>query len=353
MRNDTRQCFTEYQDQLAKLSQVASTAVTFAVAPTVQQKLESLIQESSEFLSRINVLGVDELSGQKVGLGVTGTIAGRTDTSGNGVRLPRNVAALTEKGYECKQTDYDTAIPYALLDAWAKFKDFQVRLRNLIIKRQALDRLMIGFNGTSAAATTDRVQHPLLEDVNIGWLQKYRLHAPERVMKEGKTPGKVVVGSGKSADYNNLDALIFDAVSNLIDPWFRRDPGLVVILGRELVHDKYFPLVNREQPATEKLATDLILAQKRMGGLQPVEVPYCPPQGMLITSLENLSIYWQLGGRRRYMKEAPERNRVENYESSNDAYVVEDYGFGCLIENITLEDDNGSEGGGGDGQQSS
>ncbi|MBA1289188.1 phage major capsid protein, P2 family [Pseudomonas japonica] len=346
MRNDTRQHFTQYQEQLAKLSQVTSTAVTFAVAPTVQQKLENHIQESSDFLKSINVLGVDELAGQKVGLGVTGTIAGRTDTSGNGVRSPRNVAALDDKGYECKQTDFDTAIPYALLDAWAKFPDFQVRLRNAIIKRQALDRLMVGFNGVSAAVTTDRATHPLLEDVNVGWLQKYRAHAPQRVMKEGKTAGKIIVGPGAGADYNNLDALVFDAVSNLVDPWYRRDPGLVVMLGRELVHDKYFPLINREQPATEKLATDLILAQKRMGGHQPVEVPYCPPGAMLITSLANLSLYWQLGGRRRYLKEVPERNRIENYESSNDAYVVEDYGFGCLIENITFEDETG----GGDGE---
>ncbi len=32
------------------------------------------------------------------------------------------------------------------------------------------------------------------------------------------------------------------------------------------------------------------------------------------------------------------KNRIENYESSNDAYVVEDYGLGCLIENIELEE---------------
>ena len=29
-------------------------------------------------------------------------------------------------------------------------------------------------------------------------------------------------------------------------------------------------------------------------------------------------------------------NRIANYESSNDAYVVEDYGFGCLIENVEV-----------------
>ncbi|WP_298844331.1 P2 family phage major capsid protein, partial [uncultured Salinicola sp.] len=55
---------------------------------------------------------------------------------------------------------------------------------------------------------------------------------------------------------------------------------------------------------------------------------------IFITALSNLSLYWQTGSRRRYLRDKPERKRVENYESSNDAYVVEDYGFGCVIENI-------------------
>ena len=49
--------------------------------------------------------------------------------------------------------DFDTAIRYALLDAWGGHNDFQAKLRDAILKRQALDRLMIGFHGTSAAAT--------------------------------------------------------------------------------------------------------------------------------------------------------------------------------------------------------
>ena len=32
------------------------------------------------------------------------------------------------------------------------------------------------------------------------------------------------------------------------------------------------------------------------------------------------------------------RLRFENYESSNDAYVVEDFGAGCLIENIEMSE---------------
>lgn len=334
MRNSTRLLFTSYQEQIAKLSNVSSVAQQFTVDPSVQQRLEQRQQETSDFLTRINVIGVDELKGQKVGVGVSSTIAGRTDTSAAGVRAPRDVSGLDAQGYECHQTDFDTAIRYALLDAWAGHKDFQAKLRDAILKRQALDRLMIGFHGTSAAATTNRTTNPNLEDVNIGWLQQYRANASQRVMDGGNDPSKVAIGA--SGDYANLDALVYDVVSSLIDPWHRRDPGLVVVLGRDLLHDKYFPMVNKDQPSTEKLATDVILSQKRMGGLQVAEVPYMPDGTLMVTSLSNLSLYYQNGGRRRYMKEAPEKNRIENYESSNDAYVVEDYGMGCVVENIEL-----------------
>ena len=337
MRNDTRILFNGYLEQIATLSHVPSATASFAVDPTVQQRLESRMQESSEFLRRINLIGVDELKGQKVGIGVSGTIARRTNTAAGNKRVPRNVAALDSQGYEAHKTDYDTAIPYALLDAWAKFKDFQTRLRDAILQRQALDRLMVGFNGTSAAVATDPVAHPMLEDVNIGWLQQYRNNAPQRVMTGGAVAGKVVIGKGAGADYKNLDALVYDAVSSLIAPWHQKNPGLVVILGRNLMHDKFFPLVNKDQPATEVLATDLILSAKRVGGLQPAEVPYVPDDGLMVTTFANLSIYYQLTGRRRYIRDEPESDQVANYESSNDAYVVEDYDLGCVVENIEIQ----------------
>ncbi len=71
------------------------------------------------------------------------------------------------------------------------------------------------------------------------------------------------------------------------------DDDLVVICGRELLSDKYFPLVNKEQENSEKLAADMIISQKRMGGLQAVRAPFFPPNALLITRLDNLSIYWQ------------------------------------------------------------
>lgn len=336
MRNDTRIAFNRLRERIAQLSGVGNPTEAFNVEPSVQQTLESKIQESSEFLSSINIVGVDELKGEKLGLGISGPIAGRTDVSEND-RSPRDLTTLDDNAYECFSTEFDTFLTWSKLDAWAKFADFQTRVRNAIVRQQALDRIMIGFNGTAAATETNRTDNPLLQDVNIGWLQKYRTHAPARVLSEVvENSGEVRVGDG--GDYANLDALVFDAVNNLVDPWFRESTDLVAVTGRQMLADKYFPLISEHgQTPTENRALDLIISQKRIGGLQAVRAPFVPDGTIFITSLENLSLYWQNGSRRRHIVDNPKRKRVENYESSNDAYVVEDYGFGCLVENVTMD----------------
>ncbi|MFP3183951.1 MAG: phage major capsid protein, P2 family [Paraburkholderia sp.] len=331
MQNKTRLAFNGYLEEIAKLNGVPSAAVKFAVDTSVQQKLETKIQESSTFLSKINVMPVTEQQGEKLGLGIGGPIASTTDTRIKD-RETIDPTDIDSTRYFAQQTNFDSHIPYAKLDAWAKFPDFQTRLRDAIVQRCALDRMMIGFNGKTRAATSDRAANALLQDVNIGWLQAYRLEAPKRVMDHGKAAGKVQVGA--DGDYANLDALVYDAVSNLIDPWHREDTALVVICGRGLLHDKYFPILNQDNKPTEMAAADMIVSQKRIGGLPAVSVPYFPANAMMVQRLDNLSIYWQEGARRRTIVDNARRDRVENFESSNDAYVVEDFGAGCLVENI-------------------
>lgn len=217
-----------------------------------------------------------------------------------------------------------------------------MRIRNAIVKRQALDRIMIGFNGVKRAKTSNRAENPLLQDVNKGWLQKIREDAPDHVMgsktaEDGTTTAEPVkVGPG--GKYVNLDAMVMDAVNELIDVEYQDDDELVVVCGRELLSDKYFPLVNKEQDNSEKIAADLIISQKRMGGLQAVRAPYFPANALLITRLDNLSIYWQEDTRRRSVIENPKRDRIENFESVNEAYVVEDYRCAALVENIEIGD---------------
>lgn len=334
MRKETRLAFNAYKNAIAQLNGTQDVSEKFSIAPSIQQKLENRIQESSDFLSRINNIGVIEQSGEKLGLGIGSPVASTTDTTQTD-RTPTDPTTLDATGYLCTQTNFDTLIKYSKLDAWAKFPDFQTRIRDLILKRQALDIITIGFNGTHRAATSNRATNPLLQDVNIGWLQKYREHAAQRVMHE-VTAGSNQVNIGATGDYKNLDALVMDAVNNLIDPWHQEDTELVVLVGRDLLADKYFPLVNTTQAPSEQISADMIISQQRIGGLQAVRVPFFPAGTMMVNRLDNLSRYYQEGARRRTVVDNAKRDQIENYESSNDAYVVEDYGLGCLIENIKL-----------------
>lgn len=338
MKKQTRQVFGQYEIRLGQLNDTDNVAKTFSVTPSVQQKLETKMQESSEFLSKVNIIGVTEQEGEKLGLGVSGPIASRTNTNTKD-RETRDLSTLDGTKYRCEQTNFDTHLKYAKLDAWAKFSDFQSRVANAILTRQALDRIVIGFNGVKAMADTDLAANPLLQDVNKGWLQHLRELAPERVLGlvAAGLPGKVIIGDADGADYANLDAAVTDAV-NLLDPWYQEDTGLVAIVGRKLLNDKYFPLVNTKQTPTETLAADIIISQKRIGGLPAARVPFFPDNAILITRFDNLSIYFQEGARRRRVEDVPKRDRVENYESSNDAYVIEDLGLAALVENIELKD---------------
>lgn len=331
MRNETREKLNGYLRQLEKLNGVPSALQKFAVEPSVQQRLETKMQESSEFLRKINVIGVDDQSGEKLGLGIGSPIASTTDTTVKD-RQTVDPTDLDANGYFCSQTNSDTHITYRKLDAWAKFPDFQARVRDVILRRQALDRICVGFNGVSRAATSDRVANPLLQDVNKGWLQKYREFAAARVMSSGKTAGKIVIGTG--GDYANLDAAVFDAIASLIDPWHQEDTDLVVLCGRGLAHEKYFPMINRVEKPTEQLAGQIIMSQKAMGGKPAALVPFFPANAFMVTRYDNLSTYFQISARRRTIVDNAKRDQIENYESSNDAYVVEDYGLGCVVENI-------------------
>jgi P2 family phage major capsid protein len=340
MKNSTRAKFTAMVSQIALLNGIEpSIAATtkFTVEPSVQQKLEQRVQESSEFLSKINISPVDEMTGELLGLGIGGTIASRTNTAAGDRRQGIDPSAMDQRGYECKQTNFDVAIRYAKVDMWAKFPNFETIWRDNVVKRIALDRIMIGFNGTSAAAASNRGANPLLQDINIGWLEKMRLENAERVMDVGEevdVAGKVTYGTHANANYATLDALVWDAKESLLAEWAKNDTELVVIVSGDLLHDKYFPMINKAEDPTEQLARDVIMSTKRLGGLPALRVPGFPNGTVFITRLDNLSIYYQDGKRRRLVKDEPEYDRVTDYQSSNEAYVIEDLEYACLVENI-------------------
>jgi len=343
MRNETRVKFNAYSTRIAALNGVSSAAVSFSIAPTVQQTLESKILESADFLKRINVVPVRDGQGAKLGLGNTGPIASRTNTSGGGTRKTRATHTLDKRGYKCEKTNFDTHIRYETLDTWSEFPDFETRVRDHCIQQQGLDRLIIGWNGVEAAEETDIIEFPLLQDVNKGWLQILKEEAPAQVIPgintaaNGAPPVYRSIRVGPGGDFANMDALVMSALM-LMQPQYREDTGIEALCGRELLHDKYFPVINQANKPSETLAAQTVVAQKRMGNLVANTQPYFPADTLLLTRPDNLSIYWQVGGRRRHLKDVPEHDQIENYESSNDAYVIERIGAAVLIEKIEIGD---------------
>lgn len=357
MRTATRLVFSAYLARVAELNEVAIGDVDkrFAVAPVVSQKLEEKIAASSEFLGLINIVPVAEQQGTTLALGVTRPLASRTNTAAGNKRTPTDPTdSNTVNSYNCRKTDFDYAWKYAKLDMWAHRPEFQTLMSSAVAKQQGRDRIMIGWNGKTAAVATDRNANPLLQDVNIGWLEKMRLNAPARVLSFGEVDPTVKNGQGvithqghiyvdaggevgEDVDYVNIDALANDAVE-LMDEWNRDDTDIVVIVGRDLVHQKFQNIINAAgDTATEMEARDRIMTlPKLVGGKKAVMVPFFPADAMLITSLDNLSIYVQENGRRRQLREEPELDQVANYESSNEDYVIEDYGRAVLVENIVL-----------------
>ena len=333
MRKETRFKYNAAMQKLAELNGVEQVSQKFNVTPSVQQKLEDKIQVSSAFLQKINIFLVQEQSGSAVGLGISRPIASRTNTDTTD-RQATDPTSMDERFYFCRKTDFDTAIKYAKLDQWAKFKDFYARFSGQIHKRQGLDRIMIGFNGTSYAATTDITANPKLQDVNKGWLQKMREENAARVMLSGSDASKITVGA--TGDYKNFDALVMDLTTEMIDEVHQDNPDLVVLCNRKTVADKYFPLVNKDQENSEKLAADIIISQKRMGNLPVYAVPFFPEDAILVTTFDNLSIYVQEGARRRTVIDNPKRDQIENYESSNEDYYIEDLGLAAMAEKIEV-----------------
>ncbi|MDM2775680.1 phage major capsid protein, P2 family [Citrobacter sp. Cpo142] len=352
LSGNTRTQLELYMQRQAQLSGVTVSNLTkrYSVDPSVQQRLENAAKESTELTQKINVIGVDDQEGDKVLVDTTGPIA-RTNSSSDGVkrRNPVSPHELAARRYRCEQVNYDTFISYSQLDAWSAHADFQARVSQQIARQIALDRIMIGFNGTSHALISDFATNPLLQDVNTGWMEQIRKHAAARVMSDvtisTRDMDNKVTAKGQ---YGNPDALVQDVRSSLLDEWHKDAPDLVVLMGRDLFNTLRLPLINAmstTNPNTELMAGQLIISSRFIGGLPVYLAPFFPKDAMLITSFSNLSIYFQKGSLRRLMREEPEYNRIATYQSMNDAYVVEDYGKSALIQGIKFADAP-AEGGG-------
>ena len=319
MRTDTRKQFNAYLAQMADVNKVEDTSVKFNVVPAAVQRLQDKIVEQSTFLPKINVFTVAHASGENVKAGIIGPASGRTDTSNNKRREPKNALSLEGFGYELVQTNTDIALSYAKLDAWHHIGDLNGRIRRYTSEQIANDREIIGWYGESVAKDSNIQTNPMLQDVNKGWLQYMRDHYAQNLLTEGATSGEIRFGEG--GDYEGLDHAISDLVSAI--PVFLRK-NLVALIGDDLVMAEKRRLY-KAISLTPKEKTQATQALMSFGGVESWETPSnFPGRGLVITSMDNLSIYLQEDSWRRNLKEETEFDRWMDYNSRNEGYVVEE-----------------------------
>lgn len=300
----------------------------YAATPSVAQTLnDKIIEDGAPFLAMLNTIPVSEISGEKVLMGLSGNVASRTDTSGAGERAAKRLVDLNADPYTLQKTDSDVALSYAMIDAWAKFPDFRERYGRAVRKAIANDRLKVGFVGTSALADTVAAD---LSDVNIGWLEQIRTYNAGSQYVLGAA-GSVTLGG---ATFPNLDSLVYDAIGRVEAP-FDKDPDLVVLVGRNVMQaakGAYYDAQGNTPTEKEKIQNRQTI--QTYGGLPAYQPPFLDDNSILVTSLENLSIYWQDTSWRRQQIDNPKKDQYEDFNTRNEGYVVELLGKTSLVQGI-------------------
>lgn len=304
----------------------------FAATPTEAQRIyDKIAEDGNAFLNSLNPFTyVKEIAGQKVGMSLSNRAASRTDTSGAGERVPRRLENLDAIGYQCHQTNFDVAIRYDLVDLWAKFPDFAARYMAHVRRAIGNDILTVGWHGTSVAATTNIVANPNLEDVNIGWLETMRQFNAGQQYLDGT--GTVTLGA---ADFLNLDVLVHEAKQMLPIQHRNRD-DLVCIVGGDILssqEETYFE-TNGNKPTEKAMLTGRIT--KAYANTPTMYAPFFPDGGLILTPKSNLKVYVQEGSVRRTHKDKPSKDEVQDFNSANHDYVVEDEETAVFIENISI-----------------
>lgn len=309
-----------------------SVGETYSATPTIAQTIfDTIMEQGNPFLKKINVIPVTDVSGDKVGMGISGLIASRTDTSGDGERNPINPLQSGSHPYYLNKVDSDIGIPYALIDMWSKFPDFRTRYNNYVKNAIANDLLRVGWNGISAAATTNKTAHPNGEDVNVGWLEQIRTYNGGSQHLIGTTGVPVVLGSN---DFPTLDSLVFDAIGRL-PVWYQDDPSLVALISKDLLNYEKTRLYGKVLTPFQKEVVDNEKVEY-YGGIPFERPPFLPASGILVTPLANLSIYYQDTSWRRTQFDNAKKDRYEDFNSRNEGYVVEDFNATSFIEHVTL-----------------
>lgn len=318
MKKETAELLEELQTGVADFYGVNPDRVlrgqSFNIEPKKEIQLLGNIQKRADFLSKINVIPVDEQEGQLIFGATEKGITGRKATG-------RYRQTLEPGGYRYKlaETDSGIIIPWQKLDMWGSLApQFAQRWADFVQNQIALDMLTVGFNGVSVAADTAKAD---LSDVNKGWFQFVRENKPENMIKGHSNRISIF---GHNADFANLDELAY-ALRQGIHERHRNGNDLVFCVGADLVAKQaQFIYSKHGLTPTERAALSTHELMGNFGGMPAITPPNMPAKGAFVTSLDNLSIYTQKGSVRRSIRNDEElKGAIDSYYRM-EGYAVED-----------------------------
>jgi P2 family phage major capsid protein len=327
----------KYAAELAKSNGAVNPSRFFSLTPPKETRLRDALLQQSEFLRLVNVMDVDQTTGQVVTTGQPGIYTGRKKEG----RFNRALGN-TGNDYVLRETDSGSYLRYDLLVIWANAgseDEFFQRIQAFSNESFALDMLRIAFNGTHAVEDTDPDTYPNGEDVNPGWHQIVKDRSSEQIVTDGITIG------GPGADFMGLDAAVTDLVHTSIFEPFRQDPRLVVLVSADLIGADATTMMNMVDRPTEKVAAQLI--NRQIAGRMAYTPPFMPEGRLIVTTLENLHIYTQAGTRKRRSEWSDDRKRFENNYLRMEGYAVEHDSLYAAFEKLTLAGSAADPGTGG------
>jgi len=131
--------------------------------------------------------------------------------------------------------------------------------------------------------------------------------------------------------------MVFDTLQ-MVDEVHRERDDLVAVIGRDLLAmDKTQIYAGEGTKPSEKMLIETARVSRTYGGLPSMAVPYFPSRGLYVGPLDNLSLYVQETSVRQKVFDNSELDRVQHFNSENDAYVIEDTGASAVIEHKNVQ----------------
>lgn len=268
-----------------------------------------------EFAKNINIVTVEDRNGESFLSSLGAPVSSRTDVKGYDRQAHNLLADKTE--YETSQINTDVYIPFNLINQWAMSeKTFSQQYFEFIQKRIGADRLIAGWHGVGIESNTNPSNDPLLTNVAKGWLKNMITQRPDRVL--GASDLNLDISIGEAGMFSNLDSAVLEMIS-MIPEMYRSD--LVCIVGDTLLQDEQNRVYSNNNYLFDKHKNAHIF--NSFGNIPRVDCLGFPTTGLVVTSKNNLSIYIKSGTAFRQLESNIKRERVEDYHSSELAFVVE------------------------------